>query len=215
MRFAAMRMILDFPLSYRERVSFSLLSIMIAVGLLGSLSGSADAQTLAFSDDAEQAILEDHISSGWKIGSSGISMNQATVHSGLYSWQASQGGSIYHSVSMGFSPVYVVCYIYIPSATGISSGGNTGILCGLLSTSSWKTTGIAVTNSKGALYLTAYTPYGDSLPMGTHPVTTNTWHRIEFAYGPASTVWLDGVQDITGSYTTEAKDQVLIGAING
>lgn len=181
----------------------------IAFALISLPIFHAIAQNPILSDDAERGIYENYITNDWKINSPGISISQAVVHSGLYSWQLTPGSSAYYPLTMKFSPIYVICYFYIPSTTAISSGGSSGALCGLLSTTSWLIAGVGVTNKSGLLLLTA-----TGLPTGTHAVSTGAWHRIEYQYGPTATVWLDGVQDITGTIMTETKSDVLMGMLN-
>lgn len=190
----------------------TLIRRLIPVALLLAPAAMTEGQAVlnppVLVDDAEQAIYEPYISNGWTPNAGNISVTQAVVHSGKYAYQVTPGSSGYRGVTMGFSPIYLGCWIYVPATFSLASGASSGVICGLLSTTSWVTSGVGLTSSGGQLYLS-----GSGLPMGTHPVTTNSWHFVEYRYGTTATVWLDGTQDATGSMTTGAKNNVLIGML--
>jgi hypothetical protein len=179
-------------------------AILVAAIFL-TAAWSAVGQTIAISDDAEQGIYEHYISNGWSLNSGTISVEQSVVHSGLYAYQISPNSNGYRAATINFSPAYLTCWVYIPSSYSLPSGSNTGNICALLSTTSFIINGVGVINSGGTLYLYS------SGTKGTHAVTTNAWHFIQYEYASSFTAWLDGVQDITGTLTAETKNSILIG----
>jgi len=180
------------------------------------MSPSAARAAVFLFDDAERATMGTGDNGDWITGFPGVTYSGLQSHSGLYSYAATTTGSDasdYQGFTAGSSdPLFLKFWVYLPAAYSLGPGSAARI-GGLLSTSSWATYTVCITNSAGTIHLAA------GGVNGTHVVSRGAWHSVEMRYARSAgavTVWLDGASDIalTG-LTLEAKNNVLIGIGGG
>jgi hypothetical protein len=200
--------------SSTHRRIFLLVLTFFMLGAVPRLTAQATGGTVLFADDAERAIMEAWVWSGWgaNVGSTGTP-SQAQVHSGLWSYAFQAGQNAFWTVPYSArDPQYLKFWFYVPSSYSLTSGSTTN-LAGLESTTTYSAFPIGMTNSGETLYTSL------KGATGTHGISTNTWHTIELKYnvgGGTITLWLDGTSDIalTGQ-TLATENTVYIGVTSG
>ena len=222
-----------------KKILFLILVSCLSVGLLaGAFLKVADAATPIFSDGFESGDF-----SAWNTSLGSLSINNQTVHTGIYSaenvlvggpggpWPPASIDALYFQpLSSVTNPIYMREYVYINSTTAPSTNGDYYAVGGFSASTegNYGDGEICVINVARTLYWAVYyrdnSSYwgfscsisSDNSTLDAHPVSIG-WHSVELKHLTGTSgeeqLYLDGVSII--DHTVNNNDRTVANVVIG